>query len=520
MSLNIDLDNFSKHLNDAIKDRNLTKKDLAGFSGISVSTISRYCAGKTQPVIKNVEKLSKILSVPMEWLIGEDNEFILNENKRKKFLLDTSVLMRSPDGIFNFENNDILICEATLEELDTLKSRNDEKGYIARQIVRQISRIRGDSLTLNKGVLLPGGGVLTIISPTIPKSSFPDGWDRNKTDNLIIMSALQTNSILVTTDLAMLIKAESIGVHVENFRNEQVSDTTMNYSGRKELILPSPEIDKTYTYKSYKPTPLQKSELTTNEFVILRDENNEKHTALGYFQGGEVHLLNNKTKPYGVEPKNMGQRFALEALLKPASEVPLVILRGPAGTAKTFLSLAAGLHGVTETHEYKKMLILRPNIKFDEDIGYLKGDEMDKIKPLIRPCYDNLEALLCDEKDTSETTRGKIEYLFAKGWITAEALAYLRGRSIANTYILCDEAQNSTPQQIMGIISRAGLKSKIVIVGDPDQIDNPKLDAKNNGLVYAAERMRGSSLCMQLTFSESECVRSPLAREASQLLKI
>lgn len=223
-------------------------------------------------------------------------------------------------------------------------------------------------------------------------------------------------------------------------------------------------------------------------------------------------------KPCGVKPKNDAQKFAMEALLAPASEIPLVILKGPAGTAKTFLGLAAGISGVMDHKDYRKVLILRPNIKFDEDIGYLKGDEMDKIRPLIRPCLDNLEALLSNVDDNVEEAQSKVDYVFEKGWVTAEALAYLRGRSIANTYILVDEAQNSTPMQMLGILTRAGLNSKIVIVGDPNQIDNPKVDRRNNGLVYAANKMKDSPLCAQLTFSEDECVRSELAKEAAKKL--
>ena len=163
---------------------------------------------------------------------------------------------------------------------------------------------------------------------------------------------------------------------------------------------------------------------------------------------------------------------------------------------------------------------MRPNIKFDEDIGYLKGDEMDKVLPLIRPCLDNIEALLATKEDTLEISKGKVDYLFDSGILTAEAMAYLRGRSLKNVWTIIEEAQNGSPHLAFGTITRAGVGSKIIMIGDPDQIDNPKLDKRNNGLVFASEKMLGSKLCMQVTFSESECIRSVLAAEASQKLKI
>ena len=207
--------------------------------------------------------------------------------------------------------------------------------------------------------------------------------------------------------------------------------------------------------------------------------------------------------------------------MAPAEEIPLVILRGPAGTAKTFYSLAVGLDRTIEKDGlYRSLLITRPNIKFDDDIGFLKGDEMDKIMPLIRPCYDNLEQLLGNKEDTHEELASKIEYLFGKGYIKAEAMAYMRGRSLANTYMLVDECQNSTPSQMLGLITRAGKGTKIVIVGDIEQIDNPKLDKRNNGLSFASEKMRGSELCAQILLEDSECERSELSQEASQLLAL
>ena len=449
---------------------------------------------------------------------------------KKKFLLDTNILMRSPNAIYVFEDNDVLICNTTLEELDDLKEKPGETGYNAREAVRVLNDLRekSENKSLYEGIRLPGGGILKIVRDCTPEEAeakvgtFPDEWSLSKPDNRIINTAVKNEAILVTNDISMLLKAESAGIKTENFKNEQVSNEALKYLGRTVVYATSDIIADLYKEGAIAASDLYESDkldLTVNEFVNILDVENPSHSAIGYFDGTCILRLNyDNAKPWDVKPRNIGQRYAIEALMAPADEVPLVFLKGSAGTAKTFLSLAVGLEQVVNQRNYKKMLLLRPNIKFDDDIGYLKGDEMDKILPLIRPCLDNLQALVSHREDSIEETQDKIRELFDRGYITAEALAYLRGRSISNTYILIDEAQNTTPNQMLGIITRAGLGSKIVIVGDPDQIDNPKVNKKNNGLVYAASRFKGSKLCMQLTFEDEECVRSPLALEASKLL--
>lgn len=429
---------------------------------------------------------------------------------KKLFLLDTSVLMRNSNCFYVFEDNDVAIAELTLEELD-LKEAPGDKGYYARKAISEIFRIKDNEYRL------PGGGTFSIVDGVGPRDiqEMDVQWSPNKNDNIIIYTAKKNNAILITADASMLLKAETIGIDAQIFYNEQVSESDLKYTGQTEYILTDEQIqDFCMSGESF----LDDDVLCLNEFMTLKSEDGEDVGLAMYDGKNAVALKRTYTEPCGVKPKNDAQKFALEALLAPASEIPLVILKGPAGTAKTFLSLAAGLAGVLDYKEHRKVLILRPNIKFDEDIGYLKGDEMDKIRPLIRPCLDNLEALLSNVKDNAEEAQSKVDYVFEKGWVTAEALAYLRGRSIANTFILVDEAQNSTPMQMLGILTRAGLNSKIVIVGDPNQIDNPKVDRRNNGLVYAADKMKNSPLCAQLTFSESECVRSELAKEASKKL--
>ena len=244
---------------------------------------------------------------------------------------------------------------------------------------------------------------------------------------------------------------------------------------------------------------------------------------LGRLRAGTVAPLRfSGARPFGVKPRSVGQQFMQEALLLSAEEAPLVIVQGPAGTAKTFYALAAGLEQVLEAEErpYRKILVCRPNAQFDADIGFLPGSEQEKISPLMRPIVDNLEILLDLEgkkKDrrSEEELRGRIDYLFDTGVIAAEAMNFMRGRSITDTWLIIDEAQNLTPRQVKGIITRVGKGTKVVLLGDPAQIDHPLLDERSNGLSYAADRMRGSPLCVQLTMLPDECERSALALDAA-----
>lgn len=447
---------------------------------------------------------------------------------KKTFLLDTNILMHSPRSVFVFDDNNVCICNATLEELDNLKSKHGEVGYEAREAIRVIEEIRSKG-NISEGVKLNKKGTFKVIPDYnyMPyeeaKDLLPYGWSLEKPDNRIILTAKILDAILVTNDISMSIKAEVAGVKTETYKHDQASEETMKYTGRSVLYAKKEVIDEFCINGSIPIKKLYESKkikLHPNEFVIITDIENPKHTALGRFDGKEIVVLKYaNASPFGVKPKNVGQTFAIEALMAPASEIPLVILSGPAGTAKTFLTLAVGLEQTMERKNYKKMLLFRPNVKFDEDIGYIKGDEMDKIRPLLRPCFDNFEALIGHKDDDPAKIQMKIEHLFDTGYVTAEAMAYLRGRSIAQSVVVCEEAQNSSPSQILGVISRAGIGSKIIIVGDPDQIDTSKLDRRNNGLVYASEKMINSPLCAQITFSSDECVRSPLAQEASELLK-
>ena len=453
---------------------------------------------------------------------------------QKTYVLDTNILIQAPYALESFEDNHIVLPLAVLEELDALQQTDGEKGGNARQVIRFLEqlRLRGN---LVDGAALPGGGTLRLEVNHVDVA-LPHGVDPSSPSSRVLKVCKGLNddgipAILVTRDIVTRIHAQMLGVPAEDFTTDQVSCGAERYTGRMELYIPDERLpvfkkkgisaEELYTADS--AGQRRPAAPTENQFVLLRSDASDKKTMLGRFSGGSVAPLRySDRRPFGVKPRSVGQQFLQEALLLSAEEAPLVIIMGPAGTAKTFYSLAAGLEQVMEQEDraYRKILVCRPNAQFDQDIGFLPGSEQEKISPLMRPIVDNLEILLDldrrREKFSEEELRGRISYLFDTGIITAEAMNFMRGRSITDTWLIIDEAQNLTPRQVKGIITRVGRGTKVILLGDPAQIDHPLLNERSNGLVYASERMKGSPLCVQLTMQADECERSALALDAAK----
>lgn len=454
---------------------------------------------------------------------------------RKKYILDTNILLTAPQSITSFEDNIVIIPAIVFEELDNHKTDDGDRGYCARETIRILEALRKNSTSnenFTNGISTKSGGLIVV------SYNYTDDFilDIKKNDNKILASVnyekekdKSIETVLVTNDIAMRIKADTIGIKTEEYKHDTVNKDVIKYTGRKVIYVPKSIIETLYKDKVLMfqdiekyVTKKQKDEdgkeqtvplIETNEFIEFVDMENNKHTALAFYNGNEINpLATEKVRPYKVSPRNKGQYFLQEALLKSPEELPLVIIRGAAGTAKTFYSLAVGLHAV-EKGDYNKILLSRPNVSFDADIGFLPGDELDKITPLLRFAKDNFEMILANGSMTD------IEELFESGKVSAEAMNFMRGRSINNTYILIDEAQNMTPAQAMGIITRAGLGTKVILAGDLEQIDNPKLSKYNNGLIYAIEKMRNSKLCAVIGMDDTECTRSKLAIEAADRMK-
>lgn len=453
----------------------------------------------------------------------------------KTYVLDTNVLIQAPDALECFEDNQVVLPLAVLEELDNLKKAEGERGANARAAIRLLERLRGTG-DLTKGVALEDGGSLRVEKNFIDVK-LPEDLPEDRMDNRILKICLglsQTGErqvVLVTKDILLRIKAQMIGIRAEDFTSEQVREDTDQYRGRTDVFVSEESfrefkkkgIPLKEVYKVDREGRKLNPEFFENEFVILHNEMSPDKTQLGRVENEKIRKLEyKKSRPYGINPRNAGQYFLQEALMQPAEKAPLVIVKGMAGTSKTFYALAVGLEKLLNhpTGEYRRILICRPNAQFDDDIGFLPGDEKEKISPLLRPIMDNLEQLIdSDEESRYEDEgelQGKIDEIFERGLIQAEALNFIRGRSIVKTYLIIDEAQNMTPRQAKGIITRAGKDTKVILLGDPNQIDRPFLDERTNGLSYASEHMKGSPLCWQVSMKASECERSKLAMDAVQ----
>ena len=455
----------------------------------------------------------------------------------KAYILDTNILLDSPRAIFGFDDNTVIITGTTLQELDSKKTAPGELGFNARETCRIIEKLRlkGD---LTSGVPMDNAGVFKVIL-NAGQWHMPSGYSEDKPDNQIINTVLDIKKnqghmfnqvILVTNDTSMRINASVCAAacgfsdFVESYRNDHVSSAEM-YTGKRELQVSKEAIDYIYKNKMLPPEAIFRGDIpepVENEFFILQSD---QSSALAVYRNHELKLIDTKTlHPCHVQPKNASQTFALWALMQPVEEIPFVILKGPAGTAKTFLSLAAGLDQTydSKTHRsYDSVLISRNNVMADADFGYLPGELEDKMNPLLAPFFDNLESLLRGNSDEDrECISRQIEDMIDSGVIEICALAYMRGRSITNKFLIVDETQNATRSQIRDIITRAGAGCKIVICGDPEQIDAHNLDKLNNGLVFASEKMKGSPVCAQISFTEEESVRSELAKEAIKRLTL
>ena len=453
---------------------------------------------------------------------------------QKTYVLDANVLLQAPYALESFEDNNIVLPLAVLEELDALKGADGEAGNNARQALRFLEdlRLRGD---LVKSVILPSGGTVRLevnhVDATLPQGIEPGSWAGRVLKVCRGLLDEGTPVTLVSRDMVARIRAQMMGVPAEDFTTDRLPDGAQPYTGRAEVYIPDALLP-AFKKKGVPAGELYAVDgagerkpvsLTENQFVLLHSDTEPKKTMLGRFHEERVTALRfGGVRPFGVKPRSVGQQFLQEALLLPVAEAPLAIIQGPAGTAKTFYALAAGLEQVLEAEErpYRKILVCRPNAQFDADIGFLPGSEQEKISPLMRPIVDNLEILLDlegkkKERRSEEELRGRIDYLFDTGAIAAEAMNFMRGRSITDTWLIIDEAQNLTPRQVKGIITRVGKGTKVVLLGDPAQIDHPLLDTRSNGLTYASARMKGSPLCVQLTMLPDECERSSLALDAA-----
>jgi PhoH-like ATPase len=437
----------------------------------------------------------------------------------KNYVLDTNVLLHDPNAMFAFEDNHVIIPIYVIEEIDNFKKDQSELGRNAREVARLLDALR-DKGGLAQGVSTDGGGVLRVaLGPRLPPAEH--AWHREarssqRMDNLILDVALAVRkqesdrqTILVTKDVNMRVRGDALGLKAVDYDAERISIDEL-YLGAAELDVEADVIEAFYADGGVELD----ASLVVNQYVVLKSAGRASQTALARFDGEKaVPIRKLPSGVWGVRPRNKEQHFALDLLLN--DDIKVVTLVGKAGTGKTLVALAAGLQKALEEQLFHKLLVARPIFPLGRDIGYLPGDIEEKLNPWMQPIYDNLEFLLGFGKQERRDGRSPTE-LFELGYIEIEPLTYIRGRSLPNVFMIIDEAQNLTPHEVKTIITRAGDGTKIVLTGDPYQIDNPYIDASNNGLTTVVERFKGQGIAGHVTLTKGE--RSELAELATQLL--
>lgn len=431
----------------------------------------------------------------------------------KIYVLDTNVLLHDPGALFSFKEHEVVIPLAVIEEIDDQKKRQDEIGKNARLISHMLDGLR-EKGKLAKGVALQNGGRLRIEVNHQEAFDFPPTLSSHKYDNRILAIAhnlmREAGSLvrLVTKDLNLRIKADVIGIAAEDYCNDKIDFLDL-YKGFREIYVAPQDLESFYRDNGldWDKEPLP----SPHEFLVLKNTENPSQSALcRYFRKRIRSVVNGESTNWGIKSRNKEQSFAFELLLDDAVQV--VTLIGKAGTGKTLLALAAGLEKVVEKRDYRRLLIMRPVIPMGDDLGYLPGTIEEKLRPWMQPIYDSLEFLLRDGSDPARL----LDDLVAKGMIEMGAMTYIRGRSIPNQFIICDEAQNLSPNMVKTLITRVGQGSKIILTGDPEQIDHPYLDSSSNGLTYLVEKFRNEEIAGHITLTRGE--RSVVAELGAKLL--
>lgn len=429
----------------------------------------------------------------------------------KYFVLDTNVLIHNPYSILSFKDNTVVIPIAVLEELDSLKRGHHEKSRNARIAIRFIGDIQKKSI-LNEGVKLQNNVTLKIaFDYDVPQNL---GLSPEKVDNKIILTAYYLHKqnkpvFFISKDINARIKAMSIGLHAQDYEKERVNINEL-YKGFASLQI-RPEEAALLNMNGSLDYPGE--HLFDNQFIEIKTKDLEEPVLCRY-RSKEKKLYQLKAAPenlWNIQPRNPIQRCAIELLMD--DTINLVSLVGIAGTGKTLLALACALTKTIDERKYARILVSRPIVPMGKDIGFLPGSKEQKLGHWMQPIFDNLE-YLCSS-NSNEALRS-YEFLLDAKYLELEALTYIRGRSLPKQFMIIDEAQNLTPHEVKTIVSRAGEDTKVVLTGDPYQIDNPYLDASSNGLTYLVERFKGQSIYGHITLEKSE--RSYLAELAAKLL--
>ncbi|MBX2996600.1 MAG: PhoH family protein [Bdellovibrionaceae bacterium] len=436
------------------------------------------------------------------------------KTKRRKIVVDTNVILFDALAITKFQDADVHIPISVIEEVDRFKRDPGENGRNARQFSRFVDMLR-EKGSLASGVQLENSETQIWVNTDFSTPGMPAELDEKKADNRILATAMALQKQyarykveLITKDINLRIKADVVGVTAKDYEPEGVTNEDL-YEGYQELELSPEQIDSFYKDKRITADV----RLIANQYVIMKDKSNPNHSAVGRYSLADkaiVPLVAGTNGVWGIHARNVEQSFALDSLLN--DEILLVSLVGKAGTGKTLLAIAAGLHKTLDEGKFQRLLVSRPIFPMGRDIGYLPGDIEQKLNPWMQPIFDNVEFLMGADKKAV----GRAQELINQGMLNIEPLTYIRGRSIPKQYLIVDEAQNLTPHEIKTIITRAGSGTKVVLTGDIYQIDNPYVDSANSGLTYAVEKFKGHAIAGHVTLTKGE--RSELAELAANVL--
>ena len=438
---------------------------------------------------------------------------------KKNFVIDTNVILHDYKCLHNFQENDIYLPIVVLEELDKFKKGNEQINYNAREFVRELDLITDDNLFTRGAPLGEGLGKLFVVAGEVNSEKVRASFPERKPDHQILavvdwltQKDPKTKCILVTKDVNLRMKARSIGLLCEDYITDKVLNVDIFEKSNEVFDGMAPElIDRIYSSKEGVDVGEFdfKDVLHPNDCFVIKSDRNSVLARYNPFTHAVCRVL--KGKNYGIEPRNAEQSFAFEVLNDP--EVKLVALTGKAGTGKTLLALAAALG---QLNDYKQILLARPIVALsNKDIGFLPGDAKEKVAPYMQPLFDNLNVIKRQFASNSAEVK-RLDDMLKSEQLVIEALAFIRGRSLSETYCIIDEAQNLTPHEIKTIITRAGEGTKMVFTGDIQQIDQPYLDSQSNGLVYMIDRMRDQNLFAHINLVKGE--RSQLSELASNLM--
>ena len=442
--------------------------------------------------------------------------------KPKIFVLDTNIILHDFKAIRKFQDNDIVIPIAVIEELDKFKKGNDQLAYNARGFMRDIDRITEGRSFGKTGVPIAKGLGNIKIEPNHPfPEDMKDLFFDDIPDHRILSTAIWVRDnnpgrfvALVTKDINLRMKSKAAGMEVQDYMTDRVEQEKVENTNKEVQVFEDveDEIIQTLNYGPENAIPwdaISKNRPKPNQLYKFR---NGKETVCARFdEDREEIVLVKSSYVYGIKPLNDEQKFAVDACLNP--RIKLVSMTGGAGTGKTLIALASALE---QARDYDQIILTRPTVVLgNQEIGFLPGDQKTKMSPFVQPLMDNLNVIRGSFKSTSKEAM-KIDAMLKEEKLLISPLAYIRGRSLGRVYFICDEAQNLTPNEIKTIITRAGEGTKMVFTGDIFQIDQPYLDQWSNGLTHLGEKMEGQKLFEHIFLRIGE--RSELSDIASKLL--